>query len=402
MIDFDAAAALLLRTAQPLGAHRVGLEAALGHRLAAPIVARVSSPPVNVSAMDGYAVIGDPALGDRLNVVGTSWPGSGFDGVMASGQAVRIFTGAPVPASATRIIIQENVARDGDMITLCDGHGPATHVRRAGHDFKTGDALLAAGRVLDPYALLVLAGADHDGAEVYRRPRVSVLGTGDELLPPGRISAQAGISPSAIPDSVSFGVAAAAVAWGGELVSRQIAPDIEPEIRAAAKAALANSDMLVMIGGASVGEKDFAKAVLAELGLDIIFSKVAIKPGKPVWLGRAGACLVLGLPGNPVSAMVTARLFLAPLLHGLGGGDPAAAWNWQAMTLAAPVGPCGGRETFTRAASQADGLTMLSNQDSGAQRSLADADWLVRQRADTPGLDARARVEALPMAWTPR
>lgn len=402
MIDFDAAAGLIARNAQPLETEPVALDAALGRRLAAPVVARVSAPPVNVSAMDGYAVIGDPAPGDRLAVIGTSWPGSGFDGALAAGQAVRIFTGAPVPQAATRIIIQENVLRDGDDIVLTDDYGPPAHIRRAGHDFRAGDGLLQPGRLLDPYALVVLAGADHDGATVYRRPRVSVLGTGDELLPPGRISGAGEASPSAIPDSVSFGVAAAVQAWGGELVSRQIAPDSEPVIRAAAQDALAHSDVLVMIGGASVGEKDFAKKVLGDLGLDMIFSKVAIKPGKPVWLGRAGDCLVLGLPGNPVSAMVTARLFLAPLLHGLGGGDAAMAWNWQPMALAAPIGACGGRETFTRAASGPDGLTALSNQDSGAQRSLADADYLVRQRADTPGLDAGAQVGALPMAWAPR
>ena len=216
-----------------------------------------------------------------------------------------------------------------------------------------------------------------------------VLGTGDELAPPG----QARLRLGAIPESVSFGVAALVELWGGRsLGSRRLADDLAAMERAAGEA-LEGADLIVVTGGASVGERDHARAMFAPHGLDLIFSKVAIKPGKPVWLGRAGSTLVLGLPGNPTSAMVTARLLLAPLVAGLAGR--AGALEWHRLPLGAPLPACDDRETFHRARLLAEGAAPIANQDSNAQKALAEADLLLRSRPHDPPRPAGHEIEAL-------
>src|SRR5690606_6365551 len=241
----------------------------------------------------------------------------------------------------------------------------ARHVRAAGSDFREGDVLLASGTLLGPRQLVAAAAADRDRVTAWRRPRVVVLGTGDELVAPGTARRH----PQAIPESVSYGVAALAEAWGARLVRATRLADRLDDMAAAAGQALADADLVVVTGGASVGDKDFARPMFAGLGLELIFSKVAIKPGKPVWLGRAAGRLVLGLPGNPTSAMVTARLFLAPLLAGLAGEPPAAALAWRPAPLAGDLPACGDRQTFHRASWGEGGVVPVGNQDSSAQKA---------------------------------
>jgi molybdopterin molybdotransferase len=393
LLVFDQAIGLALGLAWPLGSESVPVEKASGRVLAAPVIARADAPQTPVSTMDGYAVR-ETDLAEipaRLKIVGEVFPGTGFDGEVASGACVRIFTGGPLPTDCDRVVIQEIVHREDDEAVFHTAPGPGRNVRAQGSDFRAGETLLDAGLVLGPQAMVAAGAADFARLEVVRRPRVAILATGDELVAPGQAHAR----PGTIPDSASLGVAALVEAWGGEIVSRLRVPDDRPALEQAAAQALSEADLVVVIGGASVGEKDFAKAMFEPHGLELVFSKVAIKPGKPVWLGLAGERLVLGLPGNPGSALVTARLFLAPLLAGLGGRGADTGLVWTRTPLAAPLIATGDRETFHRARSSPEGAVLIENQDSGAQKALAQADLLIRRRAGAPACAKGETVEAL-------
>jgi molybdopterin molybdotransferase len=287
--------------------------------------------------------------------------------------------------------MQEAVERRGDWAHFDEPPGAARHIRPAGSDFERGDMLLEAGTMLGPRSIVAAAAADVASISAHKRPRVSILATGDELIEPGA----ARDTPGGIPESVSFGIAALARDWGANIAGSVRLADRLDAMERAAASALEDCDLVVVTGGASVGEKDFAKTMFAPAGLDLLFSKVAIKPGKPVWLGRAGSTLVIGLPGNPTSALVTGRLFLAPLLARLSGRSVDAALHWRSAPLAAPIAACGTRETFHRARWTDERVEILSNQDSSAQKALAAADLLVRQRAGAPALEAGAMVDTL-------
>lgn len=394
LIAFDQAIARLAELVKPLPAETVALDQAAGRRLAAPLHARCASPRITVSAMDGYAVCDSTTRPlEWLKVVGEARPGMPHSGAIGAGQAVRLFTGAPVPEGADRVIVQEHAERDGAAVRFTAGYGPARHLRAAGSDFAAGALLLPAGARLSPRAMVAAAAADVAELLVHQRPQVAIIGTGDELVPPGT----AADDPHAIPESVTFGVAALAVEGGAEVVWRGTHRDDLAGLTAQAGRLLALADLVVVTGGASVGEYDFAKAMFAPHGLDLAFSRLAIKPGKPVWLGSAGGRLVLGLPGNPTSAMVTATLFLRPLLTALQGGAVAEALAWRRLPLATPLPPPGERETFVRAVWDAEGLRPVTNQDSGAQAALAGSDWLIRCPAGTPAAAAGDMVSALPL-----
>ncbi len=386
MIDFDTAMALVLNESRPLAPETVAMDAAGERVLVADLKARGDAPRTAVSAMDGYAVRdADLAtLPARLPIAAVAFAGRADVPVLPPGACARVFTGGPVPHGGDRIVVQEIVGRDGGDALFEAPPGPGRHIRAAGSDFRAGDTLLAAGTVLGFRAMVTAAAADVATLSVVRRPRVVILGTGDELAEPG----QALETPGGIPESVSFGVAAMARRCGAELIARRRLPDTPATLEAAARLALDQADLVVVTGGASVGEKDFAKSMFAPFGLELIFSKVAIKPGKPVWFGRAGGKLVLGLPGNPTSALVTARLFLAPLVAGLSGRDPAALLNWRDMILTAPLKPCGDRETFERGRLGDGGVAGLAVQDSATQKALAIADVLIRRRSGAAGLGA--------------
>ena len=393
MIGFDEAVELIRSVAVPLGSETISLANAAGRVLAAPVLAQIDSPRADVSTMDGYAVR-EADLGAfpmSLRVVGESLAGAAWSSPVEEGTCARIFTGAPVPPGADRVIIQENVRRDGDLAFIdAHSHG-APHIRKRGSDFKTGDKLLPAGRELDARAIVAAAAADAGELRVYRRPRLRILSTGDELAEPGTARRIA----DAIPDSVSLGIAALTEQWGADCAGRTRLRDDLPAMQAAAAVALDSADILVVTGGASVGERDFAKAMFEPLGLDLLFANVAIKPGKPAWLGRARDAIIIGLPGNPTSAMVTARLFLAPLLAGMRGQPIETALDWRVARLGEALGECGARETFHRGRWSTGAVRLLTNQDSGAQMALADANLLVRQLANSPALGPGASVQVL-------
>jgi molybdopterin molybdotransferase len=393
MISFDEAVERIRSVARPLGMETVRLADAARRVLAGPLVAQIDSPRAEVSTMDGYAVR-ESDLGRfpaSLRVIGESFAGRAWNGAVSEGTCARIFTGAAVPSGANRVIIQESVRREANTAIIDADPGPARHIRARGSDFRMGDVLLAAGRELDARAIVAAAASDVSEVDVYRQPRLHILSTGDELAEPGT----ARDIGDAIPESVSFGVAALAEQWGAVCIGRTRLKDDLPAMRSAAATAVKSADIVVVTGGASVGEKDFAKAMFEPLGLELVFSKVSIKPGKPVWLGRAGDALVIGLPGNPTSAMVTARLLLGPLLAGMRRQPVEAALRWGQARLASELSECGARETFHRARSSGGNVEILPNQDSGAQSTLADAELLVRQRANSPALETGARVDVL-------
>jgi len=392
MISFDDALAVIGSAAKPLGTEMVALDHAAGRVLAAPVIAGIDSPRADVSAMDGYAVRGED-LGNyplSLNIAGESFPGSDWTGKLEAGQCVRIFTGAPLPAGANRIVIQERVRRDGDTIIIDANPGPATWVRPRGKDFRAGDEVLPAGRLLDHAAMIAAAGADVVEVAVLVRPRLTLLSTGDELVEPGNARSSA----LAVPDSASLGVAALAVQWGASVERRARLRDELEAMQSAAGDALASADIVVVIGGASVGDRDFAKAMFEASGLEMLFSRISIRPGKPAWFGRAGEKLVLGLPGNPTSALVTARLLLAPLLAAMQGRSVEQALRWELAHLTGPLPPCDQRETFHRGCLAGGEVSLLGFQESHAQKALAEADVLVRQSANSA---AAAAGEVVPV-----
>lgn len=382
MISFDEAISRLTAIARPLGPERVDISSAAGRRLAADVTARLDSPRSAVSAMDGYAIrTADLASGNALTVAGESFPGKPFERGTTAGECIRIFTGAPVPGGADRVVMQENADRDGDRVTFRADIGGRTHIRAAGSDFREGDTLLAAGRRLDARALVAAAAADQAELEVFRKADVFVLATGDELTEPGK----AGGTPDAIPDSLSHALTAFISDWHGIPIGQARIPDDPDVLEAAARQALEHADVVLVTGGASVGEKDFARDMFGFANPEEVFSKCAIKPGEPVWLSTVGDGLVLGLPGNPTSAMVTARLFLAPLLAGLEGGNPADALRWENTVLEGEISANGGRECFHRGQQAGAKAAPLRSHDSGAQAALAEADLLIRQAADHAG-----------------
>ncbi len=395
MIACEEAWARLRDAAEPLGSERVNMDEAAGRILAEPVVAGFDAPPAPVSAMDGYAVRDtDLAVaGTSLPVAGASFAGEPFTGEVPPGQCVRIFTGAMVPPGLDRVVIQEEVEASAGTAWFRDVPRGGRNIRSAGSDFRAGETLLSSGTRLTPHALIAAAGADIGTLAVWRRPSVVVLATGDELAAPGTARER----PGAVPDSVSLGVASMAEDWGARALRRERLPDDPDMLANAGSGALTDADVVVVTGGASVGERDYARTMFGD-GLESVFAKVAMKPGKPVWVARKGRRWIVGLPGNPGSALVTARLFLAPLLAALGGRGFEAALGWQRAVTADPLPANGGRETFMRARSGAEGVHIAANQESGAQAVLGQSDILLRRAPDAPAAPAGSTVEVLPLA----
>lgn len=363
-----------------------------GRVLTRDLDARFTQPPFPASAMDGYAIFGEAAaaVGARWTVIGESAAGCGFSGDVQSGQAVRIFTGAPVPAGCGTVVIQEDVARDGDVIVAtCATHAGA-NIRPQGNDFRAGDVLLPRGTRLDPHALTLAAAMGHGEVPVARRPVVALLATGDELVPPG-----AHPGPDQIVSSNPVGLAALVQRAGGVARHLGIAPDRMDALRARIGAAR-DADILVTIGGASVGDHDLVGPALREEGIDLAFWKVAIRPGKPLMFGRLDRTRVLGLPGNPVSALVTARVFLLPLIRAL-LGMPAQPDDTETAVLTQALGTNGPRLHLMRAklgrdASGALTVTPMPSQDSALLSALVEANCLIWRAPDAPASAAGESV----------
>lgn len=393
LLSFEEASSLIAAHAKPLGFELVSIDFADGRILAKPVLANLTAPLTLVSAMDGYAVRDSDLLQfpAKLRIIGKSFAGAGFGEALSAGTCVRIFTGAPAPAGTDRVVMQEDVHEKDGTAIFTKELSQRRHLRLPGSDFQKGDIVAAAGSNLTPQRLIGVAAANLAEVEVFRQPRVVIFCCGDELAEPGSVKN----SSDSIPESISYGIAALVRRWGGIVVARWRRPDVLACLQSAVADASPCADVVVVIGGASVGEKDYAKEAFAPLQMELLFAKVAIKPGKPVWFGQAGKTLVVGLPGNPSSALVTARLFLAPLLAGLSGGNVGEALDWRMMRSKTPIAGCGDRDVFARATILARSAVLLADQDSASQKALSDATHLIRRRSGDPSSGIDALVETL-------
>jgi len=381
----------MLAGIRPLAPEPVALDEALGRVLAAPVLAVRDQPPFTASMMDGYALnaAGTPA---RLKVIGEAAAGRGFSGHCGVGQAVRISTGAPLPEGSDTVVMQEDVKRDGDFVEV-PAFQPGQNVRPRGLDFVAGAQLLGKGLRLDGIALALAAASGAATVSVTRRPLVSILTGGDELAEPG---SQPG--PFQIFDSATRGLGALVKAWGGEAQRLSLEKDDEAAIARAAQGALTGSDLLVVIGGASVGDHDHARPALMRLGLELAVDKVALRPGKPCWFGRTPQGPVLGLPGNPASALVCAHLFLRPMLAAMLGADATVVLRRAHLSEALPAN--GPREHYLRARLSSDDVGRLSarafeQQDSSLLSVFASANALIRLKPNAPASAAGDLVDVL-------
>jgi molybdopterin molybdotransferase len=384
------AQARLLALATLLPIETVPLVEAAGRWAASDIVARRTQPGADLSAMDGYAIrFAD--LPGPWRVVGESRAGAGFDGSIARGDTARIFTGAPVPDGADTILIQEEATREGDTLRLT-GEGPprkGAHVRSKGGDFTEGALLVAAGDRLTPGRIAAAAMGGHGVVDVRRRPRVTLISTGDELVPPGAPA------PGVMLPASNGAMLQTLIAGSADTRDAGIVPDRLDALVAAIRAA--EADIIVTIGGASVGDHDLVRPALAEAGAELDFWRIAMRPGKPLLAGRLGGTTVLGLPGNPVSAFVTAQLFLLPLIAHLGGASAPIA-RTEPATLDRSLPPAGNRDEYVRAAFRDGRVTPITNQDSAALATLTVADSLIVRRAGAAAALVGESVDILRIA----
>lgn len=401
MISVEDARKRILKAVAALPAEQVALARALGRVLAENVVARVTQPPAAVSAMDGYAVRAAdlPRIPATLAVIGKVPAGAAFKGKLAKGQAVRIFTGAPVPQGADSIVIQEDTEPQGRKVLVKEAPKPGQFVRPAGLDFKAGDVGVKAGRRLTARDIGLAAAMNVPWLKVHRRPRVAILSTGDELVMPGQE-----IGPSQIVCSNGISLAALVEACGGEAIDLGIVPDDRKTLAAMARGAR-GADFLVTSGGASVGEHDLVQEVLGKEGLQVDFWKIAMRPGKPLIFGAIGGTPMLGLPGNPVSSLVCALIYLKPALEKMQGLDPAGEPSPTAL-LAKPLPENDRRQDYLRASlsRRGDGAllaTPFAKQDSSMLATLAHADCLVVRPPHAKPAKAGERVEIVPFPTGP-
>lgn len=388
MISTEEALARVLALIAPTGAEQVPLAEAGGRVLAADVIAARDQPPFAASAMDGYAVRADEAvLGAVLTVVGEAPAGGSFEGDLPPGGAVRIFTGAPMPASADAVLIQEDATRDGDTVRVDEAPSQGRYIRPAGLDFKAGDRLTAPRR-LTPAAVALAAAMNAPRLTVARRPVVHLIATGDELVEPGQTP-----GPNDIVASNNYGVAALLAEAGAAPVIQPIARDEKDALIAALDRA-SGADLIVTLGGASVGDYDLVREVMGAEGMDLSFYKVAMRPGKPMMAGRVRGVPLIGLPGNPVSSMVLAHLVLRPVVEAF-LGLPAAPLPRRRAPLAAPLGPNGPREHFMRAAWEGDRVRVFDNQDSSVLSRLAAADLLAVQPPHGAAMEKGDEIEII-------
>jgi molybdopterin molybdotransferase len=390
----EALSRVLAAADEPLSEQWVALEEAFGRTLSRDLVATRTQPPFANSAMDGYALraadVKEPPA--SLKLIGESAAGRAFAGAVGAGEAVRIFTGAPIPEGADTIVIQEDVRREGERIVIAVSTKPGDNIRVAGLDFAAGETLLSTGTRLGPRGVALAAAANHYSLPVRRRPRVAILATGDELVAPGEP-----LGPSQIVASNNFFIAGLVEANGGIPVDLGIAIDQPSALAAKILAARdAEADVLVTLGGASVGDYDLVQKALVDAGMQLGFWRIAMRPGKPLMHGRLGAMRVLGLPGNPTSSAVCGVLFLRPLLRALLGDASAGADPSEPARLAAPLPANGIRQDYMRAtlARDDDGRWLaapLPDQDSSLVKTMAQAEALIVR---PPGAPAAPTGEA--------
>ena len=368
----------IVEALSPLPGELISLSSGLGRVLVEDVVSRRSQPPMAVSAMDGYAVraVDVATLPADLAVVGYAPAGHAFDGSVGPGEAVRIFTGAPLPDGADTIVIQENTEQTGETVRVIEGEAPVGRfVRPAGLDFASGDTLLKAGKVLTARDIGLAAAMNVPWLMVRRKPRISILATGDEIVMPGDP-----VGRDQIVSSNALSLSAFVSAEGGDPLNLGIAPDEEDGLRALASGA-SGSDILVTTGGASVGDHDLVQSVLGDIGLEVDFWRIAMRPGKPLMFGKIGNTFLIGLPGNPVSSLVCAIIFLAPALRTLLGMENVLPEPVPAR-LGSELGENDEREDYLRASlgrSDDAGLiaTPFGKQDSSMFATIARSDALI-------------------------
>ena len=385
MISLDQARASLIAVLTAGPTETVGYAEACGRVLAGPLLAQRTQPPFDASAMDGYAIrSADLDQGaNSFELSGESAAGARHHGKLLAGQAIRISTGAPMPQGADQVVMQERARLEGGRVSLDDTCRPGSNVRKAGIDFEAGTIILPAGTRLAPDAVGLVVGAGLTALTVHVRPKIGILSTGDELVEPGEHA-----GPDQIINSISRALDGLVRQWGGEPVYLGIARDNPEDVRSRLKAA-AGLDLLVTIGGASVGDHDHLRQVFLDSGGKLEFEKIAVKPGKPTWFGALGALPVLGLPGNPVSSLVMARLCLLPALQRLTG--QVVELDFGKARLGAELEENGARENFIRAVRDpsSGAVAPISNQDSSALSALTLADCLIRRAVNAPAAQAR-------------
>jgi molybdopterin molybdotransferase len=391
LLPVSEALSRLLSRARPVDqAETIDLSRAAGRVLAEDLAARLTQPPFNSSAMDGYALRAKdaPEIGSVLTVIGQSAAGHAFSGTVGQGEAVRIFTGAPVPEGADTVLIQEDAEKlDGNRILTTFAVTAGRHIRPRGQDFAEGEVVLSAGTVLDAAHVTVAAAMNHPELAVFRRPRVALIATGDELVAPGGLPRH-----DQIIASNTFGVAALIEAAGGEVLDLGIVGDDRTLIEAAiGRAVEAQVDVLVTLGGASVGDHDLVQASLKAKGMELDFWRIAMRPGKPLMVGSLGPMQVLGLPGNPVASLVCGLLFLEPLVAAL-ARRPRRDRSASALT-ATTLSANDQRQDYLRATLSRDNQGRLvaeafGKQDSSMMKIFAQSDALIVRPPHAPELPA--------------
>ncbi|MEO0697088.1 MAG: molybdopterin molybdotransferase MoeA [Pseudomonadota bacterium] len=396
MISVRQAQQIIRQQITPTAIEDVPLLHGQDRRLAGPIAAKLTQPPFNASAMDGYACrVEDAVNGARLSVIGTASAGEQFTGSVGPGETVRIFTGAPVPIDATCIVIQENTDRHGDEIRVKTNANDGEHIRRAGIDFVEGQALLDAGTRLTGPALALAAAGNNATVPVRQRPKVALIANGDELVMPGDPR-----GADQIICSVPFGLIPMIRAWGGDPEFMGIAPDEPDAMREMAEKAV-TYDLVVPIGGASVGDKDLMRPTFSKLGAELLFEKVAVKPGKPTWFAQHEDARILGLPGNPASALVTAILFVQVAIKAFLDESQDDDSLLHRAKLRGTLNANGPREGYLRAHIDVtdEGAVVIParNQDSSLLSTFADADALIRRLPHADSVPDGGPIEYLPL-----
>ena len=402
MISVEAALGRITAAFAPLGVETIPLAETLGRVLAEDVAAKLSQPPVAVSAMDGYAVrAADIAsLPASLHCVGEAPAGGNYGKELGRGEAVRIFTGGPVPAGADTIVIQENTKAEGRDVTVMAGTSPGRHIRSAGLDFRQDEIGLKQGRRLTPRDIGLAAAMNLAALPVRRKPRIAVLATGDELVPLGTTP-----GPYQIISSNGLGLAAFIAAQGGIAVDLGIARDSIEQLHEAAEKAR-DTDLLVTTGGVSVGDHDLVQKAFGQIGFAADFWQVAMRPGKPLLFGRIGSLPVLGFPGNPVSALVCAVIYLAPAIAVMLGVAEPAISTTQTALLGIDLAANDHRQDYLRARLSFDTegnpvATPFPRQDSSMLSCLAEADCLVIRPPHAPTAKAGSRVSILALPSVP-
>lgn len=388
MISVAEALEKLFDLAKPLDSEEVPLLDAMGRVLASDVKARRTQPPFSASAMDGYAVRGcDVKVGATFTLIGESAAGHAFAGKVPEGHAVRIFTGAPMPEGTDHVVIQEDTVRDGDTITLTEKLEFDSNVRPAGGDFHEGD-VLGAPRILGAADIALVAAMNIARVPVVRRPEVAIIATGDELVQPGETPA-----PDQIIASNNYGIAARLIQFGADVRLLPIAKDTESALRQTLLLAK-GADLVITIGGASVGDYDLVGRVAEDMGLERAFYKIAMRPGKPLMAGRIDGATMIGLPGNPVSAMVCNEIFIIPYLRSVLGLGTSPVPR-QIATLAEPIGANGPREHYMRGTLKQGRVTVADNQDSSLLSVLAASNCLVVRAPRDPARAEGEEVEII-------